>query len=125
MRKVTRGVVSAFLEGRSKRIDNTETDGVSLRLHGNTIAEWRPDGLWITDAGWPSRTTRERLNGLLLSVNPVSAIGYVWTHRGVQHLTIPDVYVKSWDGSWIQIPCNHERSIRHLALIASKQKEVA
>ncbi len=79
MRKVTKGVVSAFLEGRSKRIDNTETDGVSLRLHGNTIAEWRPDGLWITDV----------------------------------------------DGSWAKIPCNHERSIQHLALIASKQKEVA
>lgn len=120
MRKVTRGVVSAFLEGRPKRIDNTDTDGVSLRLHGNTIAEWRPDGLWVTDAGWPTRTTRDRLNGLFRSVSKASVIGFVWVSKEVQYLTAPDVYCGPWDGSWTHIPCNHERSIQHLTLIASK-----
>lgn len=122
MRKVTKEVVSAFIEGRSKRVDNTETDGVSLRLHGNTIAEWRPDGLWVTDAGWPTRTTHERLNGLF----SMTGRCLVWRRRKVQHLHISELSrYGPWSGSWIQIPCNHERSIRHLALIASKQKEVA
>lgn len=122
MRKVTKGVVSAFLEGRSKRIDNTETDGVSLRLHGNTIAEWRPDGLWVTDAGWTTRTTRERLNGLFRAMDCNAT---VWSYRREQQLTFGSSVCSPWDGSWTHIPCHHERSIQHLALIASKQKEVA
>jgi hypothetical protein len=35
-----------------------------LKLHGNTIAGMDRMGVWITDAGWPTRTTFERLNGL-------------------------------------------------------------
>lgn len=120
MRKVTKGVVSAFLEGRSKRIDNTETDGVSLRLHGNTIAEWRPDGLWITDAGWPTRTTHDRLKGLFTAIGSAC---HVWSARKGQYLIVEGGCSGFWDGSWAKIPCNHERSIKHLALIASKQKE--
>ena len=34
-----------------------------LKLHGNTIAGKDYKGTWITDAGWPTRTTFERLNG--------------------------------------------------------------
>ncbi len=34
-----------------------------LKLHGNTIAGKDYEGTWITDAGWPTRTTFERLNG--------------------------------------------------------------
>lgn len=124
MRKVTREVVLAFMDGRPKRIDNTETDGVSLRLHGNTIAEWRPDGLWITDAGWPTRTTHDRLNGVFHAAGSAS---FVRTNRGSQWLYVPaeNGDCGPWNGCWTHIPCDHERSIQHLTLIASKQKEVA
>ena len=127
MRKVTREVCAAFIEGRSKRVDNTDTDGVSLRLHGNTIAQWRPDGLWITTAGWDTRTTRDRLNGLLLRcmcqspVTPTSpSTPTVWSQRRQLRLGPDD-----WDGGWTRIETHFERSLKHLALIASQQKEAA
>ena len=125
MRKVTREVCIAFLEGRSKRVDNTDTDGVSLRLHGNTIAQWRPDGLWITTAGWDTVTTRDRLKGLMIRCE-VQLLGRcittptVWRHRGQLMLGH-----EPWDGGWTRIEIPVERSLKHLALIASQQKEAA
>ena len=65
MRKVTEKTVSAFLAGKSCTVGNTTTDGTVLLLHGNRIAERMPDGsIMATLAGWPTVTTRERLNGL-------------------------------------------------------------
>jgi len=64
MRQITFDIVNAFEGRRAKKINNSETDGTSLWLFGNKIAEWREDGIWITDAGWQSKTTKERLNGL-------------------------------------------------------------
>jgi len=66
MRKVTRAVCSALLEGRACKVGNTETDGKTLWLHGRRIAWRESDGDYnLTLAGRPTRTTRERLNGLL------------------------------------------------------------
>ena len=74
MRKITRGIVTAFLDNRCLRKDNTTTDGSEIRLFGNLIAYWDTDStvgghivqcVAITLAGWNSTTTRERLNGLL------------------------------------------------------------
>lgn len=65
MRKVTNDVVKAFLAGESKTADNSSTDGRTLKLHGNTIATRDSrGGVTATLAGWPTPTTRERLNGL-------------------------------------------------------------
>lgn len=64
MRKVTKSVCEAFINGKKKSAGNTRTDGEALFLHGNKIAERREDGIYATFAGWPTVTTRERLNGL-------------------------------------------------------------
>ncbi len=65
MKKVTATVVGAFVEGRKRSVGSTATDGTILTLHGNTIAERMSDGSVVaTLAGWPTVTTRERLNGL-------------------------------------------------------------
>lgn len=65
MRKVTKDTASAFLAGTNRTSGNTTTDGTVLLLHGNRIAERMPDGsIMATLAGWPTVTTRERLNGL-------------------------------------------------------------
>jgi len=64
MRKVTQQTVAAFLAGKSLSVGNTSTDGSVLLLHGNKIAERREDGIYISLAGWNTRTTRERLNCL-------------------------------------------------------------
>ena len=82
MRKITKLATRAFIEDREFYRDNTsvvvyDTLGGRIKvlyLHGNVIARQiindRKPGLWssklhITLAGWPTVTTRERLNGLL------------------------------------------------------------
>lgn len=100
MRKVTEQVVYAFETGRAKKVSNTETDGQSLWLHGNKIAEHRSDGLWISNAGWASRTTKERLNGL----------------RGVRiHQAKSKWYLngEEWNGQWTKVNSNLPPHVDH------------
>jgi len=69
MRQITRDAVAAFLATRPFHRDNTDVDVdgkvATLVLHGNAIAKHDGRGrLFITTAGWPTVTTKERLNGL-------------------------------------------------------------
>ena len=84
MRKISKLAARAFIEGREFRRDNTSVTHnkdphdplamhMQLRLHGNLIADWTNmlttrEKLRITLAGWPTVTTRERLNGLLTEI---------------------------------------------------------
>lgn len=81
---------SAFERGESVKVGNTYTDGKALYLHGNKIAEMRNGELWISNAGWSSNTTKERLNGL----DGVSIYqkNYEWFLND-----------KPWDGSWVNV----------------------
>jgi hypothetical protein len=89
MRKITREIARAFHNREAKRIGNSRTDGNALYLHGNKIAEIFNDGeLWITDAGWMTATTKERLNGLV-DVHIRQSRGN-WYLNGAL-----------WDGRWI------------------------
>jgi hypothetical protein len=67
MRKITRQACEAFIARKRFSSGNTSTDGQSLYLHGNRIASRLngSDTILISDAGWRTKTTRERLNGLL------------------------------------------------------------
>lgn len=64
MRKCTREIVTAFINGKPRKTKNMTCDGDSIRLHGNLIAWRHDDAVYVTLAGWGSVTTRERLNGL-------------------------------------------------------------
>ena len=64
MRDVSRKVCGAFLARTPANGKNTRTDGKALYLHGNKIAWWDGYMLCLTMAGWPTVTTRERLNAL-------------------------------------------------------------
>ena len=65
MKKVTKEIVNAFLNGKYKKVGNSESSGGDLFLHHNKIAYFDIDGfLWISNAGWESNTTKERLNAL-------------------------------------------------------------
>jgi len=90
MRKITREIVFAFEHGITQKIDNSRTDGRSLWLFNNKIAEKNADGLWITNAGWKSKTTKERLNGLT-GVR-------ISQRRGQWYLN--DIV---WDGGWVRV----------------------
>ena len=90
MRRITAEITRAFEERRSLKIDNSRTDGDCLWLFENKIAEWRGGNLWITDAGWDSKTTKERLNGL--SGVRISARRGVWFLNG-----------REWNGEWTNV----------------------
>ena len=90
MRKITREIVNAFQNSRSLTIGNSRTNGESLWLFENRIAEIKRDGLWISNCGWKSATTKERLNGLS-GVNIVQR-GGTWYLNGFE-----------WDGEWTHV----------------------
>jgi hypothetical protein len=70
MRQITQNSVNAFLNGETFKSSNTtvhiSSDKTILRLHGNLIAvkDKGTEKISITNAGWKSNTTKERLNGL-------------------------------------------------------------
>lgn len=90
MRKVTSEVTSAFIARQSKQVSNTATDGTRLMLHRNAIAEHRADGLYITTAGWNTRTTLDRLN----------ALPGVSTYTKARKLMLNGVL---WTGDWTKV----------------------
>jgi len=68
-RKITKESISAFLDRKPFKKSNMEVDECygqfRLKLHGNTIAVLDEFGmLSVSNAGWASNTTKERLNGL-------------------------------------------------------------
>ena len=68
-------VLASFLEGKPRQVRNdscTVTDSgiVQLRLHGNIIAQKFINGvIYGTLAGWPTVTTRDRLNALCTAIH--------------------------------------------------------
>ena len=90
MRQITQKIVWAFERRQILRIDNSRTDGQSLWLFGNKIAEWRENGLWVSNGGWDSKTTKERLNGL-------TGV-HIQQRRGTWYLN-----ERAWDGSWVNV----------------------
>ena len=66
MRRETQKIMNAFYRGLPAKAARTHTDGQTVWLHNNTIA-WRSNDNDISFclAGWPTTTTRERINGLL------------------------------------------------------------
>lgn len=70
MRKITAQAADAFIQGRPFKSGNTQVitadfaQSAQLKLHGNMIAERHGDNLFITNAGWSTTTTKDRLNAL-------------------------------------------------------------
>ena len=97
MRKITKESVDAFLNAKAYKSSNTRVEVLPnvtiLRLFNNPIAYKynNPENtLSITNAGWRSDTTKERLNGLP-NVHIKQAKG-IWYLNGEQ-----------WDGQLIDI----------------------
>ena len=97
MRKETATICRLFIDGHAGHGARTTTDGTALYLHGSKIA-WKENGRYkLTLAGWPTVTTRERLNGLCELLNTSRPFSQ---HRGRQYFyelpigaeTIVDVY---------------------------------
>jgi hypothetical protein len=96
MRKITDEAVSAFLDRKPFKKSNMKVQldfgGVwKLKLHGNTIASIdEMNMLSISNAGWESNTTKERLNGLPnVRINQKK---FQWYLNG-----------NEWNGEWTRI----------------------
>ena len=98
MRKVTKKIATAFTQGEPAASGNTTTDGNAVWLHGNRIAQREEDGsVWVTLAGWPTVTTRERVNGLCEELGTNFRIrqrnhGQVLTHQKSELTWDIDIY---------------------------------
>jgi len=86
-----------FLDGRESRTlcNNTvavnrlaDHGHVAIRLHGHTICEVYPDGLMISDAGYVTTTTYDRLKRFVAplgaAVHRRHGQGYVTLRSGAQ-----------------------------------------
>lgn len=94
--KITTDAINAFMSARQFFRDNTsvtiENDKVLLKLHNNLIArrEVGSNTIEITNAGWASNTTKERLNAIPgVQINQRKGIWYL---NGLM-----------WDGEWIAV----------------------
>lgn len=97
MRKITKEAVNAFMNAEKFNGSNTKVEVLPnvtvLKLHGNAIAYRYNDPertLSISNCGWPTNTTKERLNGIP-NVNIIQRKG-VWFLNG-----------EKWDGELIDI----------------------
>lgn len=94
-RKITKESIAKFLNKETFRKSNMsveESYGIyRLKLHGNTIATIDELGvLSISNAGWQSNTTKERLNGFP-GVH-IKQKNWTWYLNG-----------EEWNGSWKRI----------------------
>jgi hypothetical protein len=96
MRVVTSKVTGAWRQGKRLTVGNTRTDGRNIWLHGNCIARTTDSGsIEISTAGWPTSTTRDRLNGILRSLGIrayVSQRDYALFYCD-----------QPWDGGWMRV----------------------
>lgn len=91
MKKIAQDLVCAFHEGRTAHVGNssvTVNDPVAdpgvatFRLHGHMIVTAHPDGaVRVSLAGWPTPTTRSRINDICLALTGKRA---VWQQKHEQ-----------------------------------------
>jgi hypothetical protein len=93
--------IRAFIEGRAKKVRAVISTGDKLTYHGNLIAEWKKDGLYISNGNYTtytragaevtgSKTTKGYLNQLpRVSINQSQC---KWYLNG-----------NEWDGQFINI----------------------
>jgi len=98
MRKITKESVSAFMEARKFKKSNMEVEVLPnvtvMKLHGNEIAyRYNNPGrkLTITNAGWQTNVTKERLNGIP-GVNIYQRKGDWYLNEGKWDGDLIDVY---------------------------------
>lgn len=94
MRTTTRKAVECFLGDANLSTGNTHVrhsaEKSAIYLFGNEIAKRTPDGMFITNAGWFSNTTKERLNGI--PGVRIQQIKGEWFLNGIE-----------WNGQWTRI----------------------
>jgi hypothetical protein len=102
MRNVTERIKKAFEQGKSLKVGNTRTDGTSVFLHGNEIIRRDISGLiFATLAGFNTRVTMERLNGIAgMHFHQVGFVACIDNEPVCED----DWFVKTHDGTATSLP---------------------
>ena len=96
-RQITQEAQAAFRAGISYYKSNTEVrvfgneNDVKMYLFGNEIAKRIGKHTYITNAGWNTPTTRERLHNIIPGV-------IVCQRKGQLQLN-----GEAWDGEWVEV----------------------
>lgn len=112
MRKITELSAKAFVNAQPFKLNNTEVivlpNVTVFKLHGNEIAYLYNDPsntLSITNCGWESDTTKERLNGILTTLNiniRIQQRNFKWIVYGFDN-NHTRTFEKAWSGNKIDI----------------------
>lgn len=84
MRKITEKAVRAFIADENFKQANTKVicqdNKTQMFLHGNLIAEKTKGKIKLSHAGWETRTTKDRLNGILdyLGKSRIYQKNFIW-----------------------------------------------
>ena len=91
MRKITQQIVGAFANRKDCQLSKRDSvkDG-ALCLWGHELAKFKDGELMITNAGYFTNTTKDRLNGL--NGVDIRQKNYDWFLNG-----------KKWNGDWITV----------------------
>jgi len=101
MRKITRDAARALYTGQTFKQSNTRVEDGVMYLFGNPIAKLENGKLMISNAGWDTTTTKERINGVL-DVFGTSA--RVFTKNFTPMLSTSFLDLGSeWDGRWTAV----------------------
>lgn len=96
MRVIEQKMISAIRNGRDMTSGNTRVDVfgkiVHVSLHGNLIARVCPLHMDVTLAGWPTPTTRSRLNALLREFTGSN----IHQSKHVQYLDREEMDTRGW-----------------------------
>ena len=89
--------INSFAKGECLKKGNIQSVGSELYYYGNKVAQWKDDGLYISNGNYPgkngetgSKTTKEILN--YLPGVRISQVKYKWYLNS-----------KEWNGDWIKI----------------------
>tara|TARA_R110000823_G_scaffold207163_1_gene337830 strand:- start:59 stop:475 length:417 start_codon:yes stop_codon:yes gene_type:complete len=124
MRKIAQDAARAFCSNRKFSRNNTQvrtstTIGdkpmTELILHGHIIARQHNSQLFITLAGWPTTTTKSRLNALMAECHQSPRIIRFFQQDDEQYLgnVIGDRWTKQIDSrSWYKVHDLHPNTMR-------------
>jgi len=65
MKKIDKAIASALKAGQALKMGNTHTDGQNVWLFGNLIATKGDHIVTVNFCGWPTVTTKSRINAIL------------------------------------------------------------
>ena len=118
MRKVTKTIAEAFYSGVGKASGNTCSDGNNVWLHGNKIAEKDELGnLLITNAGFETNVTKERLNGLLQLGNfPQWPAPHIYQKNFKWYLSVGQRTLEFPCNGWVSVESEIDKAYKHEAV---------